>query len=161
MHEITAMQGVVRAILAALRRAEAVRVTRVRLGLGTSEHFTEDSVHQAFALLTRGTPVEHAALAIQWLQARYQCLACLHRFESAEPSERVTCPRCGDVVLACVPPQENFIRSIDISFGDDSDNANDASEVSQEWRESEPEITSAFSSAGEPPVSASGKGCLS
>ena len=74
-------------------------MTRVQLALGRSGHFTEDAAHQYFQIFTRDTPIEGASLAISWLPAAFQCIACHNDFKSSLPSEQVTCPECGDSAL--------------------------------------------------------------
>jgi len=76
MHEGATMQAVVITVLAEMEKTRGSRVTRVRLGLGISEHFTEEAVRQYFHLLTRNTPAAEATLELAWLPATYQCLAC-------------------------------------------------------------------------------------
>lgn len=77
---------------------------------------TAEAAHQLFEMLIRGTPVEGASLAIQWLPARYQCLTCRCHFESGEPCEQVLCPQCGEIALVVEQQEICTVRSIDVSF---------------------------------------------
>lgn len=99
MHEVAAIQGVVSAILESLRQAGGSRITHVQLVLGACGHLTEEAARQHFEALTAGTPAEGAALIIAWVPATFQCFSCLYRFESRQPAEQVSCPRCGDIAL--------------------------------------------------------------
>ncbi len=56
MHEVAAIQAVVRTALEYMRQADAARVTNVQLSVSVSGHFTEDIVHQYFTVFTAGTP---------------------------------------------------------------------------------------------------------
>ena len=67
MHEVAAMQSVVRAVLERLQKAGGACVTNVQLVLGASGHFTADVAYQLFEALVKGTPAEHASLTIEWL----------------------------------------------------------------------------------------------
>ncbi len=116
MHEVAAIQGVVRTTLECMRAAGASRVTHVQMVIGASGHFTADAVYQHFEVLTKDTPIEGASLSIQWLPATYQCFSCLHRFESGEPSEQVVCPRCGEIALEIEHRDVCQVSSIDVSF---------------------------------------------
>jgi hydrogenase nickel incorporation protein HypA/HybF len=116
MHEIAAMQGIVRTVLECMRQAGASRVTNVQLVLGASGHFTSDAAYQHFEALTKGTPIEDASLTIQWLPAQYQCFFCLHRFESSEPSNQVACPKCGELALEVGHQDVCSVSAIDITF---------------------------------------------
>lgn len=119
MHEVAAMQGVVRTALEYMREAGGSRVTGVQLVLGASGHFTAEAAHQHFEALTVGTPVGGATLTISWLPAKFQCFSCLHRFESCELSKQVTCPNCGDVVLEIEHSGICYVSAIDIAFDDE------------------------------------------
>jgi Zn finger protein HypA/HybF involved in hydrogenase expression len=115
MHEMAAMQGMLRTVLTCMRQAGAIQVTHVQLALSVSGHMTAEAAHQLFAMLVRGTPIEGASLAIWWLPASYQCLTCRHRFESGAPCEQVLCPQCGEVALEVEHQEICTVRSIDVS----------------------------------------------
>ncbi len=114
MHEISLMQAVVKTILQSLSQSGASRVTRVQLTIGVSGHFTEENVHQHFRLLTKNTPAEGASLAISWLPATLQCLACSHQFSSCEPAEQAACPKCGDMVIETEHQDICYVSAIDV-----------------------------------------------
>ncbi len=116
MHEVAAMRGMVRTVLECMQQAGASRVTNVQLVLGASGHLTADAAYQHFEALVKGTPIEDASLTIQWLPAQYQCLFCLRRFESCEPSNQVTCPECGEVALEAGHQDVCYVSAIDVSF---------------------------------------------
>jgi hydrogenase nickel incorporation protein HypA/HybF len=116
MHEVAAMQGMVRTVLEYMQQAGGSRVTTMELLLGASGHFTEEAARQHFAVLTAGTPAEDAALEIFWVPATFQCFSCLHRFESCEPAEQVTCPQCGDLALEIEHQDVCYVSAIDVSF---------------------------------------------
>jgi hydrogenase nickel incorporation protein HypA/HybF len=119
MHELAAMQGMVRTVLECLQQAGGARVTNVQLVLGASSHLTADAAYQHFEALTKDTPVEDASLTIQWLPASYLCFSCLHRFESGEPSTQVTCPICGDIALEINHQDVCYVSAIDVSFDEE------------------------------------------
>src|SRR5690242_10177176 len=114
MHEVTAMQGVMRAVLESLHKVGGKRVTNVQLILGASSHLNADAVYQLFEALAKGTPAENASLTIEWLPATYSCLACQHSFESSEPSSQVTCPQCGELALEIAHQDIYAVSAMDI-----------------------------------------------
>jgi hydrogenase nickel incorporation protein HypA/HybF len=116
MHEAAAMQGIVRNILHCMQQAGASRVINVQLVLGAAGHLTAEAANQHFEALVNGTPIEGASLTIQWLPAQYQCFFCLHRFESGEPSNHVTCPECGEAALEVGHRDMCSVSAIDVSF---------------------------------------------
>ena len=125
MHEVTAMQGVVRAVLERLQKAGGERVTNVQLVLGASGHFTADVAYQLFEALVKGTPAENASLTIEWLPARYFCLSCQHSFESSEPSSQVTCPKCGEPALEIAHRDVCAVRAIDVTCDEGNEEINE------------------------------------
>jgi hydrogenase nickel incorporation protein HypA/HybF len=132
MHEVAAMQGVVRTVLEHLQKAGGKRVTNVQLVLGASSHFTGDAAYQLFEALMKGTPAENASLTIEWVPATYQCFSCLHRFESSEPSARVTCPRCGELALEVAHLDTCSVSAIDIT-GDEENGVVNEMVLSSAW----------------------------
>ena len=114
MHEVTAMQGIIRAVLENLRKAGGRRVTNVQLILGSSSHLSADAAYQLFEALAKDTPAENASLTIEWLPATFLCLACQYSFESSEPSSQVTCPRCGELALETAHRDICALSAIDI-----------------------------------------------
>ena len=116
MHEVALLQRAVRTAQEYMRQAGASRVTNVQLVLGASGHLTADAAYQQFEALAKGTPAQDASLTIQWLPASYQCLCCLHRFESSEPSSQVTCPACGEVALEVDHQDICYVSAIDVTF---------------------------------------------
>jgi len=115
MHEVAAMQGAVRTILEQMRAAGGSHVTAVELVLGACGHFTEEAARQHFAVLTAGTPAEGAVLEMFWLPATFQCFSCLHRFETCEPAEQVTCPGCRGLALEIEHQDVCSVRAIDVA----------------------------------------------
>ncbi|HEY7347668.1 MAG TPA: hydrogenase maturation nickel metallochaperone HypA [Ktedonobacterales bacterium] len=118
MHEVAAIQGAVRTALKYMRQASASRVTNVQLSVAVSGHFTEDVVRQHFALFTAGTPAQAATLTIIWLPATYQCLACLHTFQSLQPAVEALCPACGEAALEIGHQDICAVNAIDVAFNE-------------------------------------------
>jgi hydrogenase nickel incorporation protein HypA/HybF len=114
MHEVAAMQGVVRMALETMEQAGGSRVTSAHLVLGTSGHFTEEAARQHFEALTAGTPAERALLTIAWVPATFQCFSCLHCFESCQPADQVTCPLCGDPALEIGHQDTCYVSAIEV-----------------------------------------------
>ena len=125
MHEVTAIQGVMRAVLESLRKAGGKRVTNVQLILGASSHLSADAAYQLFEALAQGTPAENASLTIEWLPATYRCLSCRHPFESSEPSSQVTCPKCGEPALETAHRDICAVSAIDVIFDEGNEEVNE------------------------------------
>ena len=120
MHEVAAIQGVVRTALEYMHQAEAARVTNVELSVAVSGHFTEDVVRQYFTVFTAGTPAKDATITITWLPATYQCLTCLQTFQSLQPAVEALCPHCGEVALEIGHRDTCAVSAIDVAFDETS-----------------------------------------
>lgn len=120
MHEVAAMQGAVRTALEYMRQAGAARVTNVQLSVAVSGRFTEDVVHQCFLVFTAGTPVAEATLTIIWLPATYQCLTCLHVFQSLQPAVEALCPACRAAALELEHQDICAVSVVDVAFDEHS-----------------------------------------
>jgi Zn finger protein HypA/HybF involved in hydrogenase expression len=116
MHEVAAIQGAVRTALEYMRQASASRVTNVQLSIAVSGHCTEDVVRQHFTLFTAGTPAQDATLTIVWLPATYQCLTCLHTFQTLQPAVEALCPECGEAALEIDHQDICAVSAIDVVF---------------------------------------------
>lgn len=116
MHEVAAMQGIVRSMLDAMRGAGASRVTEAHLVLGASGHFTEDAARQHFAVLAEDTPAAGASLTIDWLPATYQCFTCLRRFTSLHAPSEVRCPECEGVALEIAHQDICYVDAVEVAF---------------------------------------------
>jgi hydrogenase nickel insertion protein HypA len=119
MHEVSAMQSMVRTVLEAMEQAGGVRVVNVQLVVGACGHFTAEATHQHFEVLTAGTPIQGASLTILWVPVQFQCFSCLHSFESSENFEKVTCPRCGSRGLEVGHQDVCYVSAIDVAFEDE------------------------------------------
>ena len=135
MHEVSAMQGVMRTVLDCLRKAGGRRVTNVQLILGASSRFSADAAYQLFEALAKGTPAENASLTIEWLPATYYCFACHHAFESSEPASQVTCPQCGEQALEIAYHDICSVSAIDILGDEENEKVNEVIVSPVCWRE--------------------------
>jgi hydrogenase nickel incorporation protein HypA/HybF len=127
MHEVAAIHGVISSIVDAMHQAGGERVTSVHLLLGASGHLSEEAVRQHFAILSAGTPAEHAELVIGWVPAVYQCLSCGQRFEVTEVVEPVSCPDCDGIALEVAHQDVCYASEIEVlNSGDPPDMASTA-----------------------------------
>jgi len=100
MHEYSLMQGVIQAVLERLEPPAAVQ--EVTLRIGALEVHSADSCRQAYALLTKGTPLEGAQLRLVIVPAVLHCPACGFRGlapvgdedEDYDPLPCAPCPAC-------------------------------------------------------------------
>jgi hydrogenase nickel incorporation protein HypA/HybF len=114
MHEVAQMQGMVTEIVACAKAAQAQRITRVALCLGTSGHMTEAVARQHFDILATGTLAEGAKVDIVWLPATYQCFTCGQQFSVMDPQESLLCPSCGEIALEIGHADVCYAESIEV-----------------------------------------------
>src|SRR5579885_1412537 len=120
MHEVAALQNAVRVAMRSMQQAGASRVTNVQLLVSVSGHFTEDVVRQYFTLFTANTPAAGATLTIIWLPASYQCLSCLHTFQSLQPAIGALCPQCGEAALETGHRDICALHAVEVAFAGNS-----------------------------------------
>jgi hydrogenase nickel incorporation protein HypA/HybF len=106
MHELSIADAIV---TIASRHARGRQVTRVEVKVGHLRQVVPDSLQFAFELITTGTELEGAKLAVQEVPARVRCKACGTETELKEfPAH---CGACGVEVTA---GEELLVDSIDI-----------------------------------------------
>ena len=119
MHDIAAMDTIMRDIARCMQETGAARVTNVQLVLGASGHLTGEAAHRHFEFMVARTPVEGASLSIAWIPALYQCTSCANRFESCESREGVMCPRCGKSAIEVEHQNVCYVSAVDVAFPDE------------------------------------------
>lgn len=107
MHELSIAQAVV---TIAQRHAAGRRVLRVECRIGHLRQVVPDALTFAFGLLTDGTPLEGAELAIEHVPARGRCRAC--GAVSALPDFPLRCARCGDLDVELVAGEELLVDAL-------------------------------------------------
>src|SRR5689334_18637325 len=95
MHELSAVEGLVTALLRAPAIRDAEEITAVRVRRGSA--FSEDALIQGFELLAQGTPLETARLQIEVREIAVDCSCGLR--SHITPDDLVghmhVCPGCG------------------------------------------------------------------
>jgi len=99
-------------VLAETRKAGASKVTEIRLVLGGSSSYCEESVQMYFELLSEGTIAEGAKLAFSRTPAVLFCLGCGREYD--KPREGTDCPDCGAAGLPSGRGVDFHIESIDV-----------------------------------------------
>ncbi|MFO1147551.1 MAG: hydrogenase maturation nickel metallochaperone HypA [Alsobacter sp.] len=93
MHEMALAEGLIDLVEEEGRKAQARRVTVVRLSLGALGHVEPEAIRFCFDAVSRGTLAEGATLAIDIVPGAGWCLDCAR---TVPLSERFgACPDCG------------------------------------------------------------------
>jgi hydrogenase nickel incorporation protein HypA/HybF len=113
VHEFSICRGIVEVARGAAARLPppAPRIARVTVRIGRLTSVVPDSLRFYFGILTEGTPLEGAALAIEEVPIRGRCGDCAARFEIEEL--RFTCPACRSGAIELTSGRELRVVSLD------------------------------------------------
>ena len=113
MHELSIVEALIEQVRRELDRAgQSGRVRRLELSIGRLSGVNCDSVRFAFGLLSPGTLVEDAEIAIQEPKAVCHCRACHARTEIDDLAAQ--CPQCGSAEISIEGGRELLLQSIEI-----------------------------------------------
>jgi hydrogenase nickel incorporation protein HypA/HybF len=113
MHELSICLGIMEAALAGLEGLgpPVPRVDRVTVRIGRLTAVVPDSLLYHFDLLTPGTRLEGAALAVEEVPIRGRCADCAAGFQIDTLS--FTCPHCGSGFVELLSGRELEVVSLD------------------------------------------------
>jgi hydrogenase nickel incorporation protein HypA/HybF len=109
MHELSIAEAVVEI---ASRHAAGRRVYRVDLRVGHLRQVVPSALDFAFELVSQGTPLEGAELAIEHVPAQGLCRSCGERTVMSEFPLR--CSRCGGFDLEVTAGEELQVDSLEL-----------------------------------------------
>ncbi len=113
MHELSIVEALIDQVGEELDRAgQRGRVLRLELNIGRLSGVHPDAVRFAFQLLSAGTILENADVAIEEPKAVCHCSACDARSEIDDLV--FECPRCGATDVAIEGGREMILQSIEI-----------------------------------------------
>jgi hydrogenase nickel incorporation protein HypA/HybF len=108
MHEL----GITRNLVAIVSdAAQGRRVRKVWLEIGQHSALVPDAVRFCFDVVSKGTPLEAAALEIVSIAAGWQCEACATALGDASPA---ACPHCGSASLRRRTGDELNIKAMEV-----------------------------------------------
>jgi hydrogenase nickel incorporation protein HypA/HybF len=109
VHELSIAEAVVDV---AARHARGRTVRRVELKVGHLRQVVPSSLRFAFQLLTSGTSLEGAELAIEEVPARGRCRACAG--ETTMRDFPLQCSRCGGLDLELLAGEELLVDALEL-----------------------------------------------
>jgi hydrogenase nickel incorporation protein HypA/HybF len=107
MHELSIAEAIVDV---ATRHAAGRRVTKVEVRVGHLRQVVPDALDFAFALVTRGTALDGAELAMTTVPAAGRCRDC--GAESVMPDFPLCCARCGGLDMEVRAGQELLVEAL-------------------------------------------------
>lgn len=108
MHELSLCQAIVDTVT---RHADGSRVERVDVRIGHLRQVVPDSLLFSWELLTAGSDLDGAELAVEHVAAVVECRPCGRSSTLDQPI--MLCPGCGSADVEVVAGDEFLIASID------------------------------------------------
>lgn len=112
MHELPITQNIIKIAEEHARRANARRVTLVKLVVGDYSGFIGDSIQMYFDIISQGTMVEGAKIEIEHIKPKLRCESCKQLFERKPFS--FECPFCKGQGVPSEIGKEFYIESIEV-----------------------------------------------
>lgn len=139
MHEMGITQGILSASFEAAEKAEAQRITEIRITVGELTEIQEFALDFAFQSLTPGTIAEGAKLVVTTVAPSSRCRECDITYD--HDRFEMLCPVCGSFNVELLTGRELRIDSIEADDGVDvlSDPSTDATEQTVEAADPTPD----------------------
>jgi hydrogenase nickel incorporation protein HypA/HybF len=115
MHELSIADAIV---TIASRHAAGRKVARVEVKVGHLRQVVPDSLTFAFELITAGTELEGAELALEEVPARVRCKAC--GAETTLTEFPAHCGACGGFDVEVTAGEELLVVSIEVEDGSEA-----------------------------------------
>jgi hydrogenase nickel incorporation protein HypA/HybF len=112
MHEYSVTQGIIKTVCEEALKANASKITEIRLAIGDLSTIIDDSVQMYFDMLAESTSAHGAKLIFRRIKAEFKCLSCGNIF--IKPSVGFNCPTCNELGTPTGVGREFYIESIEV-----------------------------------------------
>lgn len=112
MHEMAITEEILRIAVEHAERAQARRITDIRLVVGDLSSVVNDSVQFYFDFLSPDTIAEGAQLHFDRIASRLRCRQCAHEFEPHGTDWQ--CPQCEALGGEVIAGREFYLDSLEV-----------------------------------------------
>ena len=112
MHEVSIAQSVVDLVEKEAKIAEAIKVTRVELDIGSLSGVETEALEFAWEMVVKDTLLENATLLINYIMARARCKECGSEFGSE--NYFTPCPSCDSFSFEVFQGRELQVKAFNI-----------------------------------------------
>ncbi|MFW2403638.1 MAG: hydrogenase maturation nickel metallochaperone HypA [Gammaproteobacteria bacterium] len=112
MHELSVCNALMTQVESIAAQNFAGRVARIELEVGPLSGVEPDLLRRAYPLAIAGTVAADAALVIDVPDVVVRCTQC--ETESAVPTNRLLCDRCGDFRTQIVSGEELILKRLEL-----------------------------------------------
>ena len=117
MHELSIAQSLLDTVVAVAAQHGAKQISTIRLRIGGLRQVVEESLRQAFAILSEGSVAENAVVEIDWVLSVWRCTGCGKTVKAEYAGERC---RCGAAERAFEGSDELLLTSLDLECDDEN-----------------------------------------
>ncbi len=114
MHELSLTRQIVRIVLDAAQKENAVRVLKVTLAVGEDSGIVPDCIETYYDLIAEGTVAKGALLQANIVRSTLYCECCKEEFERARFS--FSCPVCGEEGTPTGKGNDCYVESIELEL---------------------------------------------
>lgn len=117
MHEFSIAEGIVASIVPIAQERKALRITNVRLRIGTMSDIVQDALDFAWEVVCEENPLlAGCTLDIDYIEPHFVCMDCGAEYDADRLHPR--CPDCGSGKTLLTKGRELEIASFNIENGD-------------------------------------------
>ncbi len=112
MHELSIAQAIVDSAREQASLHAGRRVLRIGVRVGEISGVAAEALEFCFALTTKDTDLDGAALDVEQVPVRFRCAACEHEFHPVE--FLADCPACGSTGASMVAGDELALAFLEL-----------------------------------------------
>ena len=112
MHELSIVEGIMRAAVPEAEKHGAKKILAVRLRIGELSGVIPECISEYFAIAAKGTMAEGAKLEVERIPIRVRCPDC--GYEGGIDRKRIRCPGCSGSDIRIIAGREYFVDSLEV-----------------------------------------------